>query len=125
MTGWNLPPGVSENMIPGNRPEDAEDERFWNALYQKLSDLGWAEKRIESLEDNTSIQQVIQVTREIAYAIGVAEGQADGELTAYAKMQKQEENRRAKSGIAPCGHPAFAGDHCALISCWNYSGKYQ
>lgn len=24
----NLPPGVTDNIIPGNRPEDAELERF-------------------------------------------------------------------------------------------------
>jgi len=28
----NLPPGVTESMIPGNRPEDAEWERFHDAI---------------------------------------------------------------------------------------------
>lgn len=30
--GSNLPPGVSESMIPGNRPEDEWYERFWDAI---------------------------------------------------------------------------------------------
>jgi len=33
MSGYNLPPGVTENMIPGNRPEDVRreeiEERVW------------------------------------------------------------------------------------------------
>ena len=30
----NLPPGVSEGMIPGNRPEDVAYEAKWNRLYE-------------------------------------------------------------------------------------------
>lgn len=28
----NLPPGVTESMIPGNRPEDIEYEKFWQDM---------------------------------------------------------------------------------------------
>ena len=31
MTGYNLPPGVTEGMIPGNRPEDEAWERYWDS----------------------------------------------------------------------------------------------
>lgn len=34
MSGSNLPPGVTESMIPGNRPEDAE----WDAFYDWFED---------------------------------------------------------------------------------------
>lgn len=33
----NLPPGVSESMIPGNRPEDDECERFFDWLDMIIS----------------------------------------------------------------------------------------
>ncbi len=26
MTGWNLPPGVTENMLPGNEPDDEGEQ---------------------------------------------------------------------------------------------------
>jgi len=35
----NLPPGVTEGMIPGNRPEDAEWEEFYEKLPEMLEDL--------------------------------------------------------------------------------------
>ncbi len=32
---WNMPPGVSESMIPGNRPEDIAED----ALYARIFDI--------------------------------------------------------------------------------------
>ena len=32
MTGWNLPPGVTTNMLPGNTPADEEMERVLDEL---------------------------------------------------------------------------------------------
>jgi hypothetical protein len=37
MTGWNLPPGVTESMLPGNRPEDIEFDDLVNFLEEFLS----------------------------------------------------------------------------------------
>jgi hypothetical protein len=34
MTGWNLPPGVTEGMLPGNRPADEAAERLHEALIE-------------------------------------------------------------------------------------------
>lgn len=34
MTGWNLPPGVTESMIPGNRPQDL----LWDQIADRTSD---------------------------------------------------------------------------------------
>jgi hypothetical protein len=34
MTGFNLPPGVSESMIPGNRPEDEAYEKLHQVVYE-------------------------------------------------------------------------------------------
>jgi hypothetical protein len=36
MGNSNLPPGVSEGMIPGNRPEDLEEEAFWDRFDVQL-----------------------------------------------------------------------------------------
>jgi len=30
MTGFNLPPGVTTSMIPGNRPEDEAWDHYWD-----------------------------------------------------------------------------------------------
>lgn len=30
--GWDLPPGVTEGMIPGNRPEDVAAQRYTESL---------------------------------------------------------------------------------------------
>ena len=32
MTGWNMPPGCTEAMIPGNRPWDIEIEKLFDEL---------------------------------------------------------------------------------------------
>ena len=37
MTGWNLPPGVTDSMLPGNRPEDIEFDDLVNFLEEFLS----------------------------------------------------------------------------------------
>lgn len=36
----NLPPGVSDSMIPGNRPEDVEYDRATTALTELAADFG-------------------------------------------------------------------------------------
>lgn len=37
MTGFNMPPGCSVNDIPGNRPEDIEQEALMTEFYKALS----------------------------------------------------------------------------------------
>lgn len=45
--GWDLPPGVRESDIPGNRPEDVE----WDRLFEWLSDCGLSPRDIrEAIE---------------------------------------------------------------------------
>ena len=38
--GWHYPPGVTESMIPGNRPEDAAWERFLESVPAKCPHCG-------------------------------------------------------------------------------------
>lgn len=40
MSRSNLPPGVSESSIPGNRPEDLEWEKFHEEIDDDTSRLG-------------------------------------------------------------------------------------
>jgi hypothetical protein len=40
MIGYNMPPGVSESDIPGNRPEDALDEQILDDLFGALQICG-------------------------------------------------------------------------------------
>ncbi len=40
MTGFNLPPGVNINDLPGNRPEDLAEERFWEELDERFAECG-------------------------------------------------------------------------------------
>jgi hypothetical protein len=35
----NLPPGVTVSMIPGNRPEDLDEEAFWYAFETRLAKI--------------------------------------------------------------------------------------
>ena len=40
-SGWNLPPGVFEHMIPGNRPGDDEPDlqAEWNERWGEIVEL--------------------------------------------------------------------------------------
>lgn len=66
MTSFNLPPGVTESMIPGNRPEDNawnhfwDEFNFWDALYD------WANKNNPML---VSAMNFIEEDNDIALAI--------------------------------------------------------
>ena len=77
----NLPPGVSENMIPGNRPEDVHEEEFWDVFYQKLNEAGigmWFETDDERMDDVQ--QQAFIIARDLGYVAGYNLGLADAQL---------------------------------------------
>jgi hypothetical protein len=96
----NLPPGVSVNMIPGNRPEDDAEERFWNQLYERLLAEGHGHRRIDFLMDNVMCEEsaasrltrrAIELARDMGYELGVAEGRADEQLAQAAREQERWE----------------------------------
>ena len=37
--GWDLPPGVTESMIPGNRPEDVKWERDMEEMHEWIDTM--------------------------------------------------------------------------------------
>jgi hypothetical protein len=89
MTGWNLPPGCNVSDLPGNRPEDLDEERFWDALLDnpKTPDDVLPE---EWWEDD-GITQLVNLVREMAYNAGYGDGQNDmGMEIANREMDKEE-----------------------------------
>lgn len=78
MSGWNLPPGVSVGMIPGNRPEDDEAEAFWQALYGRLTPEQGA--LLDSAPGEW--EALIEIVRDVAYEAGRAAEKADTEVVA-------------------------------------------
>jgi hypothetical protein len=89
MTGWNLPPGVNVNDIPGNRPEDMIEEAFWEALAQKLDEkqittiktsTGSTDETVISLDDlwdDPQFVQIIEIARDMGFDHGYGQGQSD------------------------------------------------
>lgn len=87
----NLPPGVSVSMIPGNRPEDIEDEAFWETLDAKLIENG-----IDLPEFTDELTKVVDVARGLAYERGYADGRNDEALVRFEEEQAAVE----KEGVA-------------------------
>jgi hypothetical protein len=83
----NLPPGVSVNDIPGNRPEDVAEEKFFNELDKRLMAVNVTVKSLhdevpEFLWDTPWFVQVITIARDIGYAEGYNAGKLEAELVA-------------------------------------------
>ena len=49
----NLPPGVNESDIPGNRPEDLDAEQEWETAYDNVKD------RIENMNTDESLRELL------------------------------------------------------------------
>jgi len=81
----NLPPGVSPGMIPGNGPDDAAEEHFWDEVMRRVLEAGVGSPDAEPWED-----PVVQIVREVAYDMGFADGRAEQELD---KMEAAEAAR--------------------------------
>jgi hypothetical protein len=122
----NLPPGVSEGMIPGNRPEDLADEEFWEALLERLPkgasaqltdaieigrvwvlliaqrarEIGYAEKEIEVTEREQAryVDPWNAPARDRLDAIRGLVVQVNKRLDAHAHMECLEASEEAKSG---------------------------
>jgi hypothetical protein len=70
----NLPPGVTESMLPGNRPEDAIDELQAEAIYNMIDAVGF------DVNDGDKADRLVEalcVMLEIAHSGGYASGQQD------------------------------------------------
>jgi len=91
LSGSNLPPGVSENMIPGNRPEDAAYEKFWDELYTKfVKEYPGNQEELDKLMDGDFFMHFVDMAVEMANAQAYNETKNDLEL---AKMYEELEER--------------------------------
>lgn len=85
MSGSNLPPGVTESMIPGNRPEDFADEAFLGALEDRLAAAGLGVDL-----DDEAIAKAIEIAKELAYAAGYADAEADAAMIEGAREEEED-----------------------------------
>ena len=66
--GWDLPPGVSANMIPGNRPEDEAWEKLEEEFYASLDTVD-----MEIVDTTAGIGDI--VTQALTYGIELGKEQ--------------------------------------------------
>lgn len=51
-SNFNLPPGVTQNMIPGNRPEDIRRDKLRKELAALIPNLeDWTDEQVDKLAD--------------------------------------------------------------------------
>ena len=87
MGGSNLPPGVSEGMIPGNRSEDLAEEEFWATLDENFNNeypvLASILQVIWDSEDQNTIdavQEYVEMARDLGYRRGFSEGSSEADM---------------------------------------------
>ena len=96
MGGSNLPPGVSDHMIPGNRPEDLAEEEFWEKLAEKVAEQhpkSWdlLEKLFDSdHEVDEAIVNYARVARDLGYIRGFNEGKAEEQIAQVMREEPEE-----------------------------------
>lgn len=75
MGSSNLPPGVSESSIPGNRPEDEWADKFWNAI-------AFPSSMHEMMDPEHAADAVNEYLRliAVAYGLGFNDGQVEAEI---------------------------------------------
>ncbi len=75
----NLPPGVSDSSIPGNRPEDALDEQILGDIWSVLADHGIFEPEDYEQSDklNSGLLDLVLKYRDM----GMREGLDDARMT--------------------------------------------
>jgi len=87
MTGFNLPPGCRVSDIPGNRPEDDENEAFWELVDVKAAELG-----IVGFDSSDGpMNALIQYVRDTVYTQGFEDGRAEEQMAqAAVEMDKAQ-----------------------------------
>jgi hypothetical protein len=99
MAGFNLPPGVSVNDIPGNRPEDEAEEAFWSELDKKFAEkFPQYEEDIEyvfSHDLDEAVARYVEMARDMGYSKGYDDGVNDLGQAEY--WQERQEDDRTES----------------------------
>jgi hypothetical protein len=95
---FNMPPGVSTNDIPGNRPEDVAEEAFWSELdekFQKAYPNEW--EKIAYLFDTPAFREYdalihyIELARDIGYERGREEARDEAGLEQHYKEVTEDD----------------------------------
>lgn len=90
----NLPPGVSVNDIPGNRPEDFEYELFHTTVEKMLATVAGKERvrRFFEYIDQGDYEEVLREYVDIAAGLAAARAVIETKLSEeMAKMWEEEE----------------------------------
>lgn len=86
MSDFNMPPGVSSNDIPGNRPEDQIEQLFWQELddefVKRYGNTGhhWLEWQ-ELADSDDLLFEYVKTARDIAYNKGWQDGINDEHMS--------------------------------------------
>lgn len=88
-----MPPGVSVNDIPGNRPEDLAEEAWWEKLGELCPDVP------EEVWDDERVQKLVESARDLAYSTGFDEGRAEAELAAAMRESDSVEPQPQDRGL--------------------------
>lgn len=75
----NLPPGVSDSDIPGNRPEDLRYESLWETIYNKAEELEIPLEVFDNTDNGPKLVDLIDWAYAEAYREGYEDGSADVE----------------------------------------------
>jgi hypothetical protein len=84
----DLPPGVTPSMIPGNRPEDEAEERFWEALAGRMGVEGNLAARAvyDQVGNDDNLAKVVELARDIGYERGMGDGRAEEQMAQAAEQ---------------------------------------
>ena len=64
--GWDLPPGVTESMLPGNRPQDIAWDNAIERVLDEHPDLDYDKDREEVESQALIITELLESQREAA-----------------------------------------------------------
>lgn len=70
----NLPPGVTTNMIPGNRPEDEAFDYFVNEVEKRCPNIP------DGIWDEDWFFDLLVAVRDLGWEMGASEARADMQL---------------------------------------------
>lgn len=86
-------------MIPGNRPEDALEEKFWELLIDEANEAGLLSGPnalpASWVDSDGPIAKVINLARDLEYHRGFGEGKAEG-IMSLAPAPEDESSRPAE-----------------------------
>lgn len=77
--GWDLPPGVTTSMLPGNSPEEQAAEALAEKVFEMLEVAGMTGKGIEQSSIDSVVEKISAMLG-VAYGDGFKQGQLDAAL---------------------------------------------